>query len=432
MAALVKVGVLYPRLVNAARVVYKSLRAEDTPQLTAVEILDIGAVASGEIEGIQGKEKPKDWDQKWWSVAPIDDVPMLWIYQEIVAQRADQLEGNVHEMSSHLAYDPGAPVVLVKDLGVPDDSGRRDRHTGKMSTISPQRGMFVTGPTSQRRRKGQKDAIVYLVIGRSVGGLGEHRDTKVVRFAVNLFSWTKNRQKPPFNTWQQEDVCVLQQGEIRGTKVYFPAIDKTYNFPVTPHMAKLLRVEVETQMERLISQTLGAGLMGYVCKQGHQNELRSRLEKILTSEVPIYFADREGKGRTLRWGLGALRLSPGMASFIITTEKTIRSLSGKEVLAKDPTNDKRDAEAEGVDVSFVNMDDIIPWEQEPGDCHSPIGGVLQLMVRIFGIAHGVPNVRFDYGPIRTIIQKSRRGVIGVIQGTMMVTDVIVVQISAMK
>lgn len=316
-----------------------------------------------------------------------------------------------------------APEQEVSGLGTKDRDGRRDRQRGGLISLVENRSEFATGYSSQQPQKQVIGSGIYTVICAGPIGAGQHRDVKKVYFGYNLIKWAQ--PPPPFDRWHPNDVAILAQSEFSEEGCYFRLIDHKAPLPRDPLTMRQLAKFVTSTMMRNIGKILGAPGFGYARLNVDGTDLVKRIERIAGLKGPILFADCEGSKEKQQWGLCSLKLRSGVASFTITTAPDPSAFAHQVVLSKDPSRERTLTDPD-LGIEYINIDDLVPWREERP--HSPIGGVLQMCVRIYALLHSVPHLEYEDSNIRRIYKLSKKGVIKTISGQMGMTDVISVLI----
>lgn len=319
------------------------------------------------------------------------------------------------------------PEQEVSGLGGKDQSGRRDRQRGGLISLVGNRSEFATGFSSQQPQKQVIGTGVYTIICAGPIGAGQHRDVKKVFFGYNLINWA--RPPPPFDGWSSSDVAILAQSELSKAGCCFRLIDHIAPLPTDPRTMRHLAKFVTSTMVRNIGKVLGAPGFGYARLNIEGSDLVSRIERIAKMSGPLLFADCEGPKDNQKWGLCSLKLRSGVASFTITTAPDPSAFANQIVLSKDPTRERAFTDT-SLGIEYINIDDLVPWREERP--HSPIGGVLQMCVRIYALLHSVPHLEYEDSNIRRLYRLSREGVIRTVSGQMGMTDVISVLIMSVN
>jgi len=214
----------------------------------------------------------------------------------------------------------------------------------------------------------------------------------------------------------------LQQVERRGKKLYYPLCDLTVSIPYTNQQKRSLEQKVSAAMSNLIKSTAGLGLISYNMMRTQVGDVKSRLERILMS-TRILFLDVEGEA-ACKWGVAELASSSmGFGVFQIHTLSHPPEFPlGTLVLGKGVARERLLLSRLGKKIDMVDVDDLIPWTPEP--IHSPLGGVLQMLVRIFALRLSVPFLKFDYVKIFQVIKDSSAGLCLGCRGTIVMTDIV--------
>lgn len=371
---------------------------------------------------------------KWWWREP-RTIPIHHVFLAIESENGQKLEKGIDlsfQVETEYEHRSGkrgkvlfslTPEQEVSGLGTKDRDGRRDRQRGGLVSMAKNRSEFATGYSSQQPRRQVTGSGICAIICAGPVGVGQHRDTKKVFFGYNLINWL--RPPPPLDGWNLSDVAVLAQSEFSSEGCYFRLIDHVCPLPTDPRTMRHLARFVTSTMFRNIGKVVGAPGFGYLRFNVDSADLMMRIERIAKLPGPMLFADCEGSKDRQQWGLCSLKLNSGVTSFTITTAPDPSAFANQLVLSKDPSRE-RSLTDPSLGIEYINIDDLIPWKEERP--HSPIGGVLQMCVRLYALLHSVPHLDYDDSNIRHLYELSRSGVVRTISGQIGMTDAISVLI----
>jgi hypothetical protein len=266
-----------------------------------------------------------------------------------------------------------------------NSSRRRDTHQGVQIVHDGRKAHFFGSATCQTPVAGKESHTVQSV-SRWMGD-GSNRDTKVViaedvkgalismpkewNLSQDLLRWCRAERLP-----NKIVVTCYYTGHVRDLPL------KGWEDGLAQHLSFL---------NELIANTHGLGVFHIYCLKGSE-----KLVQTLRLTDPIRrqtFVDHEGSRSSCLWGHAMMEtnLYEGVIHFWTNAECTVPH--GSVVYAKGKCHEEATI---GDRITVQELDYLIPWEREKKYCHSPLGGVLQMAVRVFGMQCGALHADFRY------------------------------------